>query len=280
MIEFTDKTPVINLTPNYNYAGITALFQLNDSILVVDSNAKCIVRIDRSDNSVTTHSGKCKRAASAAFDGSFLEARYRYPYDLTSRVGNYTHLYILDDNSLRLINQITETVMTVFKGYWFLDRLGFIGNDIIICGEGGIQLVNSTTFENEGLIQFYFNASKTENDNGQTIIKPYSFNSFEKISSSHIIAYRNTFYDPVLLLENVVLIDMDQKELRVICGKGSELLPFCAGNSLIPDYVTIINGKLYVTKPLGYRTGNKVSSKTLSFISLDVRSKLKTSYNV
>ena len=132
VIEFTDKPPVINLTPNYNYAGITALYQLNDSILVVDSNAKCIVRIDRSHNSVTTHSGKCKPAASAAFDGSFLDARYRYPYDLTSRVGNYTHLYILDDNSLRLINQITETVMSVFRGYWFLDRLGFIENNIMI----------------------------------------------------------------------------------------------------------------------------------------------------
>ena len=280
MIEFTNKSPVINLTPNYRYAGITALFQLNDSILVVDSNANCIVHIDRSDYRVTTHSGMCKVTVSAAIDGSFSEARYEYPYDLSAREGNYTHLYVLDDNSLRLINQLTKTVETIFEGYWFLNRLGFIGNDIMICSEGGIQLVNGTTFRDEGLIQFFFNASKTEDDNGKTIIKPYSFNSFAKISSTHIIAYRNTFYDPVLFLEDVVLIDMDQKEVRVICGKGYELQPFCDGNTLIPDYVTMINGKLYITKPVGYRTRTEVPSKTLSFISLDMQSKLKTSYNV
>ena len=119
MIEFTNKSPVINLTPNYRYAGITALFQLNDSILVVDSNANCIVHINRSDYRVTTHSGMCKVTVSAAIDGSFSEARYEYPNDLSAREGNYTHLYVLDDNSLRLINQLTESVETIFEGYWF-----------------------------------------------------------------------------------------------------------------------------------------------------------------
>ena len=199
----------------FGYA--TAFYQTEKGIIFVLCLERCLVNLNQAWSSNPTakiHSGICSPLNNSTYnvtdnsqseDGPFSMARYSRPYDIASLYGFADDkLYVTDFSRIRLIDQQTQEITTVYQtsGEGDLNRFGRIGvnfyeEDILYFGGSEsiikLELQNYTEIRNFPC-------------KGCEIVIP--------LSSSVILAAKT--YDFVLEDGISVLIDTDTKQFSDI----------------------------------------------------------------
>ena len=233
-------------------------------------------------NSTTsTHSGTCSTGFSKTLHGPFTDAKYDHLYDLAIFNQNQTHIYLTDGDHLRLIDQLLETVTTLYTGEWYLRRIAFQLDRIYIGGSKGILMLHGSNYSEVGLVQLNKSVVKQTRYGKRNVTSPYGMGQFVLLSQNLILASCSQ-NDLTKGTERLVLFDVKKKQSAMVCNGDRREQSFCGNKVITPGFITNINETLYIAQPKGYVIFGDItpeqatgSQQVLSFQAIPMTSKLQ-----
>ena len=259
--------PVGNLEKVYNLIWAktsksrpTSFYQFNDSILVVDSGAKCVLTVDRLTYNAAVHSGRCEPTSVSdgrIRDGSFISARYARPVDINGPGLKAGLLYMTDKNSIRELNLLTSQVSSYFTQYdtgLYFQTLLFNGPFIMVSSNIGITIMSAQASAHKtfqlpisSILDSRYNHLYFSRFNNTFL----SFHSMFAVSPTQLLAVISLPFEG--RQRKLVLLEPTGFGAKLICGNTHDscMYSFCQGMAIFSEFITVINHTLYILPNLG-----------------------------
>ena len=237
--------------------------------------------VNARNSTTSTHSGTCSTGFSKALDGPFTAAKYEHLYDLATFNQNQSHIYLTYGDHLRLIDQLLETVTTLYTGEWYLRRIAFQLDRIYIGGSKGILMLHGSNYSDVGLVQLNNSVVKQTRYGKRNVTSPYGMGQVVRLSQNLILASCSQ-NDLTKGTERLALFDVKKKQSAMVCNGDHRKRSFCGNKVITPGFLTIINETLYIAQPKGYVIFGDItpeqatgSQQVLSFQAIPMTSKLQ-----
>ena len=156
-----------------------------------------------------------------------------------------------DGDYLRLIDQLLQTVTTLYTGEWYLSRIAFQHDRIYIGGSKGILILHGSNYSEVGLVQLNNSVVKQTRYGKRNVTSPYGMGRFVLLSQNLILASCSQ-NDLTKGSERLVLFDVEKKQSVMVCNGDRRQQRFCGNKVIIPGFITTINETLYIAQPKGY----------------------------